>query len=367
MLAGREDEQARLARLVESLADWRPGQPLQAIHVIQAPRGMGKTVLLQALERHVAGDSAWAQVTVLRTPASNLPAVVDIARRVGPERSGPRAVLDWFAGMSWLGLRLERPAPKDGRDSMAVKSAFDRRRQTPFLLLVDEAHTLPADVCHVLLNEFQDRSGRQPCALVLAGTPALMPFLLSDEVNASFVERAPLIAPGLLSREDAARALGVPSWDAWEVDEAVLDTVVEDSLGYPYFLQLWGAALWDAGQSSRAVDAQALAVARREVDAARTELYVNRFDEFENFATREGLDRRAVLDAVQAVARQVGTPDSAVATGKLNDLLEGAGLDPRTAALVRRCTMENGLVVRTGDVWRPAIPSLAAYISEHPR
>ena len=367
MLAGREAEQARLASLVESLADWRPGRPLQAIHVIQAPRGMGKTVLLQALERHVAGDYAWAHVTVLRTPASNLLAVVDIARRVGSERSGPRAVLDWFAGLSWLGLRLERPAPRDGRDSMAVKSAFDRRRRAPFVLLVDEAHTLRADVCHVLLNEFQDRSGRQPCALVLAGTPALMPFLLSDEVKASFVERAPVIAPGLLSREDAAKALSVPAWDAWEVDEAVLNAVVADSLGYPYFLQLWGRALWDAGQDRQVVDTRALSTARPEVDAARTELYVNRFDEFENLATREGLDRRVVLDAVQAVARQVGTPGSAITTGKLNDLLEGAGLDARAAALIKRCTMESGLVVRTGDDWRPAIPSLAAYISEHPR
>ena len=88
VLAGREAEQARLASLVESLADWRPGRPLQAIHVIQAPRGMGKTVLLQALERHVAGDYAWAHVTVLRTPASNLLAVVARGRGAGRTRSG---------------------------------------------------------------------------------------------------------------------------------------------------------------------------------------------------------------------------------------------------------------------------------------
>ena len=47
VLAGREEEQARLASLVRVLADWRPGRPLQPIHLIEAPRGMGKTVLLE--------------------------------------------------------------------------------------------------------------------------------------------------------------------------------------------------------------------------------------------------------------------------------------------------------------------------------
>ena len=367
VLAGREDEQAQLVSLVESLADWQLGQPLQAIHVVQAPRGMGKTVLLQALERRASDDTALAKVTILRTPASNLPTLADVARRIEPEPSWLRKLLGWVAGLRVLVVLFQRPLRDGGGETVDVKMAFDRRRRLPFLLLVDEAHTLPPEVCHVLLNEFQDRSTRQPCALVLVGTPALHPYLLSAEVNASFVERAPLIVPGLLSSADAVKALRVPDWEGWEVDEKVLDVAVEDSLGYPYFLQLWGSALWNAGQDRLAVDPSAQLVATREVDAARTALYVNRFDEFEDFATREGLDRRAVLDAVQAVARQVETPGSAITTGKLNDLLEQAGLDPRASALVRRCTMENGLLVRTGDDWGPAIPSLAAYMSEHPR
>ena len=365
VLAGRTEEQATLAKLVRSLADWRPGMPIQAIHLIEAPRGMGKTVLLETLARLAESDPILGRVMVLRTPASNLSTVDEIARHVEPAPSWYQAAWGWFAGMRWLGLHLQRPGATDGRSAM--RAAFERRRRKPLLLMVDEAHTLPPDVCHVLLNEFQDRSGRQPCALVLAGTPALRAYLLSEAVNASFVERAPVIAPGLLSPEDAATALHVPAWKAWDIHPAILDTAVEESYGYPYFLQHWGKALWDAGVARRAVDPTALDIARGAVDAARTALYVTRFDEFEDFAIREGVDRRTVLAAVQAAAREATRSGAAITTGSLNDLLDDAGLDSKTGVSLRRQMADSGFLVREGDLWRPGIPSLAAYIANHPR
>ena len=365
VLAGRAEEQTRLASLVRALADWRPGQPLQAIHIIEAPRGMGKTVLLEMLTRLAETNPAFRRVAVLRTPASNLATVDDIARHVEPAPSWYHAAWRWFVGLRWLGLSLQRPRQREGRGAM--RAAFDRRRHKPLLLMVDEAQTLPADVCHVLLNEFQNRSGRQPCALVLAGTPALGAYLLSDEVNASFVERAPVVAPGLLSREDSATALHVPAWNAWDIDPATLATAVEESYGYPYFLQHWGKALWDAGVARRVIDQAALDVARGVVDAARTALYTTRFDEFEDFAIREGIDRRTVLGAVQAAAREATQSDATMTTSSLGSLLEDAGLDSNTAVLLRRQMVQSGFLVREGDLWRPGISSLAAYIADHPR
>ena len=261
VLAGRAEELAQLASLVRTLADWRPGRPLQPIHLIEAPRGMGKTVLLETLARLAETDSELGGVTVAHTPASNLATVDDIAGHVEPTPSRYQQAWRWFAGLKWLGLHLQRPGePADGR--RAMQAAFERRTRRPLLLMVDEAHALPPDVCHVLLNEFQTRSGRQPCALVLAGTPALRAYLLSDEVNASFIERAPVIAPGLLPPEDAATALRVPAWNAWDIHPATLDTAVDESHGYPYFLQHWGKALWDAGVARRVIDQATLDVAR---------------------------------------------------------------------------------------------------------
>lgn len=363
VLAGREEEQSRLASLVRALAEWRQGRSLQAIHLIQAPRGMGKTVLLETLARQVDGEPAFSRVTVLRAPASSLATVEDIARCVGPGGSRFRAAWEWFAGLRLFVVRMQRPQPKEGQ--AAVRSAFDRRRRTPFLLLVDEAHTLRPEVCHVLLNEFQDRTGHQPCALVLAGTPPLKAFLLSEEVNASFAERAPVIAPGLLTPPDAAKALRVPMWDTWEVDHEVLQAAAEDSAGYPYFLQLWGEALWDAGRTRRTVDRQVLAAARERVDASRTEFYVNRLDEFEDFAVREGIDRQVVLAALRAVGSAVARPGAALARRELDGLLERSGLDSRTAAMVRGQIADKGFLVRHGGLWHVGIPSLATFVAHH--
>ena len=337
VLAGRKDEQSRLTNLVHALAEWRRGQTLQAIHLIQAPRGMGKTVLLETLARQVTAEPVLAKVTVLRAPASSLGTVEDIARCIGADGS-------WF-----------RP----------VRRAFDRRRRTPFLLLIDEAHTLRPEICHVLLNEFQDRTGRQACALVLAGTPPLKAFLLSDEVNASFVERAPVIAPGLLSPPDSAKALRVPMWDTWDVDHEVLRAATEDSAGYPYFLQLWGEALWDAGQARQTIDQQVLATARQRVNASRTEFYASRLDEFEDFAVRQGIDRATVLAALQTVASEVARPGATITRRELNDLLERAGLDAGTAALIRGQIADKGFLVRSGGLWQAGIPSLASFIADH--
>ena len=365
VLAGRTDEQATLTNLVRSLADWRPGVSLQGIHIIEAPNGMGKTVLLETLVRLVESDPILSRVTVLRTSASDFADMDEIAQHIEPAPSWYEAAWGWFTSLRWLGLHLQRPGPKDGRGAM--RAAFERRRRKPLLLMVNEAHTLPPDVCHVLLNEFQNRSGRQPCALLLAGTPALRAYLLSEAVNASFVERPPVIVPGLLSPEDAATALHVSAWGAWAVHPAILDTAAEESSGYPYFLQHWGKALWDAGVARRAIDPTALDIARGAVDAARTALYVTRFDEFEDFAIREGVDRRTVLAAVQRAAREASRSGAEITTGNLNDLLEDAGLDSKTGVLLRRQMADSGFLVREGDLWRPGIPSLAAYIANHPR
>ena len=365
MLAGRTAELTGLTSLVRALADWRRGRPLQPIHIIEAPRGMGKTVLLETLVRHARTNEDLHRVTIVRTSASTLATLDDIVRHVEPPTSPHQAAWRWFAGLRWLGIHLQRPPAALGRGTL--DTAFDRRRRKPLLLLIDEAQTLPPDVCHVLLNAFQDRSSQQPCAVVLAGTPALRTYLLSDEVNASFVERAPVITPGLLSTEDASAALHVQAWEAWNIQSETLNTAVEQSHGYPYFLQLWGKALWDAGASRRTIDEGTLDAARESVDAARTALYVSRFDEFEDFAVREGIDRRTVLGAVQDAAHEATQSNTGITTGRLGDVVEDAGLDSRAGARLRRQVAHSGFLVREGDLWRPGIPSLAAYIAEHPR
>ena len=361
VLAGRQAELAALGRIVDGLRD---GSLKQTIHLMQAPRGLGKTVLLQAMESAAADQPE--SVDIVRLSAGSFPALNALAALVAPPAPVWRRVPRWLASLSMFGVRLERPKSTEPTfDSLEL--ALARRSQRPLLLAIDEAHVMPPDTCRMLLNTFQNLAGKARCALLLIGTPVLKPFLLSDEVNASFAERAPVLVPGLLSPADSLLALRVSQWSAWTVDDAVLEEVVVDSLGYPFFLQLWGEQLWEAGVEDKRVDRTALATARRGVDAVRDDFYAARFDEFESFANKHGMDRDALLAAVQKIAPLVSSLEAAISTGPLNRLLREAGLASDEATFAKRCMIDNGFLTRTGDDWRAAIPSLATYICTHPR
>ena len=85
------------------------------------------------------------------------------------------------------------------------------------------------------------------------------------------------------------------------MNEAALESVLTDAQGYPYFIQLWGEALWDADTANQCLDTERVATARPAVDAERDDLYKEKFAEL---ATRKGptLDADRTLQAAAAVA-----------------------------------------------------------------
>lgn len=354
VLAGREVERRRLETIVKDL-NARCAGP---IHLLQAPRGMGKTVLLRELQQTAPETVHWMTGADL----SDLPCLArELANPVD------RLMLDISKATIGV-LRVERRAPDLSWWKQKINARLRKRRE-PRLLVIDEAHALPPDVAHVLLNAVQafGAPGGAPVALLLAGTPGLRPFLLSDAVNASFVERAPLIVPGLLSPAASREALEAPDWRGWRRDDAVLDAAAADSLGYPWFLQLWGQALWDAGCARQTVDRESLAAARLRVDAVRADFYSHRYDEFEHAARRDGIPPDAMLAAVQAIAVRVDAPSAAISTADLNRALDEAGIPPDDASVARGIFVGNGFLTQHGDDWCAGIPSLAEYVGRHPR
>ena len=354
VLAGREAEQRRLQAIVEDLHARCAGP----VHLLQAPRGMGKTVLLRDLQQAAPAAVHWMTGADL----SDLPC---LARELADPAG--RAALD-VAGATAGVPGVQRRAPDLSWWKQKIKTRLRGGRE-PRLLVIDEAHALPADVAHVLLNTVQALAGPGgvPVSLLLAGTPGLGRFLLSDAVNASFVERAPVIVPGLLSPAESREALDAPAWRGWRRDDAVLGAAATDSFGHPWFLQLWGQALWDAGRARRTVDQTALAAARPRVDAVRADFHHHRYDEFENAARRDGIPRDALLAAAQTVAARVSTPGASISTADLNRILDRAGIAPDDASLAKGIIAGNGFLTRSGDDWRAGIPSLADYVRRHPR
>ena len=145
-------------------------------------------------------------------------------------------------------------------------------------MLLDEAHTLDKDVCQSLLNVAQSIINDAPFLFVMAGTPGLMPFL--GTVGATFVGRSKSIGVGTLNQQTAADAIRIPiEKESIAIAEDALDIIVADSQHHPFFLRVWGEALWAlAGDKNiRHLDKDAAWEAGKTAHVKRVGFYEERF------------------------------------------------------------------------------------------
>ena len=229
-------------------------------------------------------------------------------------------------------------------------------------MLLDEAHTLDIEVGRTLLNTSQQVRDEAPFLLVLAGTPGLAAHL--GAMNASFWSRLDegRLGIGLLSDAAARAALTEPlAAHGVGIDTDALHTVVEDSQRYPYFIQVWGRALWQrrlTADVTRLTAAHADA-ARPHVAARVTDYYQDRYRE---------LEARGLLPAAVATAPlfQAGA-DATASDHAIDAALATTGADA-TARLAAREELN-----RLGYLWSPpgqlppvvwvaGIPSLMTHV-----
>ena len=236
-LTGREPEQAVLSRC---LADLRERSAPPHDIVLVGPRGNGKTVLLRWFQ-HACPQAEPAVDVVAMTPSA-LPNPTALADALAP-RGRLAKLLPRKVGIASVGS-AEWASPTARRDLTEALMARCRRR--PLAVLLDEAHTLDLEVGNVLLNVSQQVRGTEaPFLLVFAGTPGLPTH--SDAMNASFWSRlgAGELGIGRLSEEATKQALAQPLHaHGVDIDAHALAYVVAESQSYPYFVQLWGDALW---------------------------------------------------------------------------------------------------------------------------
>ncbi|WP_424947463.1 AAA family ATPase [Candidatus Spongiihabitans sp.] len=290
-LAGRESEQGRLRKI---LAEISAGRSPAAETVMYGPRGMGKTVLLNWLEDEV--EKGGAKNNSIRVS------------RVTPDQlTSPAEMWDFLISKNWLQKKF--PNKKEvgvkgflygawTENSTSPKELLDKLihqcKKSPLVCLLDEAHTMDAGLCNGLLNLSQAVRNEAPFLLVLAGTPGLRHFL--STVNASFVERSNVIGIARLDAQATADAIVKPlNEHGIEIDDNTLAQVVEDSQHYPYFIQLWGAALWDLAKEK---DLQKLT--SQEITEAETKVGNRRLNFYEQ--RRKTLSDIGLLPAAVAIA-----------------------------------------------------------------
>ena len=266
-LAGRKVEQGKLLDL---LAYLQAGEGAPRDAVLSGPRGNGKTALLRWFQREI--EASGEDIDVVWLTPGDAPDLDSLATRlVPPSRfaSFRPDTLSFSVGIGRLGWEL---GGRGGSLSLLLATRCARR---PLVLLLDEAHTLGEDVGRTLLNASQTVSAEAPFLLVMAGTPGLQAHL--NTMSATFWSRAEKLGIDRLDEAAAALALVRPLAEqrpATVFDDGALVRVVEESQRYPYFLQLWGAALWTAVRAwgTNRIDEPVVALAAPEFGRQRSRL-----------------------------------------------------------------------------------------------
>ena len=354
-LAGRASEQALCRAL---LADLRDGLAPPRDLVLHGPRGNGKTALLVWLQQEAA---AYAGVDVLSLTPAGIPTEAKLVERLLPaswwRRLAPGQVS--VQGVTWRPVQ-SGPPPLD-------EALRARVRKGPLLLLIDEAHTLDADVGRALLNAGQQVGRALPFLLVLAGTPSLRTHL--NAMNATFWNRADRRPIGRLDGQATTAAVRNPlRSDDIDIDDDALEHIVRDSHGYPYFVQLWGQAVWRQAADAEPpgsvrgarLTSTAVAAAQAAVDREKDDYYLDRYEE---------LEMQRLLPVARAVADAFDT-ESLLDDVRLETAIRrGLGVAPGSDRMVaaKETLRSLGYVWRpeAKPVWEPGIPSLMDYVLAH--
>ena len=331
-LAGRSAQQAVLSRCLDDLV--RGTAPPHNV-VLVGPRGNGKTALLSWFKA-ACGESA-SGVDVLGLTPGEIADAEGLIDAVAPRR-GLAKLLPRKVGVASVGSAEWSPS----QERNFKRALLARCRRKPLALLLDEAHTLDLRMGSLLLNASQQVRAEAPFLLVLAGTPGLAARL--GAMDASFWSRLGVGLLGIGRLEPAAaQAALVDPLQAHDVciEAKALKAVVEDSQCYPYFIQLWGDALWEDHLATGASEltAETVANAKPSVAAWVADYYQSRYQE---------LRSDDLMTAALAVAPLFLRENAAASEQELDAALAATGVED---ADERFATLER--LNRLGYVWCP--------------
>lgn len=204
----------------------------------------------------------------------------------------------------------------DLTDLLASVGQAAAERATAAVLFIDELQHVPESQLAWLITALHATSQAQlPLVLVAAGLPQL---LGRSGRAKSYAERLLEFIP--VDRLDpcAARAaLSVPAArEGVAFEAAAIDHILEQTLGYPYFLQEWGKHSWNVAEASPIAlpDAQrATAEALAELDASFFRVRFDRLTPAEKRYLRAMAELGAGPHRSGDIAERLGRPVNSVA------------------------------------------------------
>ena len=350
----RPEVERPLLDMLDRLRDGRHGPHF---HYLYGPRGNGKTVLLDWLDRQAGqpdGSGDLIRLRLLpedmRSPERLASALVQArpwwSRNLNRLRFGLKADASGSVSVSLDG-KGSHPSPPLGRLLADGASAV--------LVALDEAHEADPRMLGDLLNAVQYAGRTRPVGVVLAGTPGLVDTL--DARNATFWNRGRRLPVGLLSNDEAHSVLAHPLAQVGvTAEESALAAIAQAADGYPFFLQLYGEAAWNTLRQSdaRVLSTEHVEVAIRAVEPRRRQYYQDRYREFRK-------------DGALALARDVALAFRD-AGGEMTDSQINAVLAKHDGSIGTMLSLLNsrGFIWQDGDDhWTSGIPSLMDYMIEH--
>ena len=359
-LAGREDEKHKLYGLLERTIG---GEVVTSNLHIFAPRGMGKTSLLEqvgkelkSLNKGREGKSAVVMTAV------NAMQTVEEARKtliddIGVSfRNSPlpeKVIAD-------LNLLSAQWSAKEKSWSSVCGYLAAKCRKRPVVFMVDEAHRLVPDVLAAVLDDIEMiRQKGGPVIGIFAGKPLLLDVI--GEAGVSYEERSDYISLDLLNDRDSATAIEYPmSNSSIKITRSAMNQVVEDAQGYPTYLQYWGSELWKLGieKTGQNVIGEAdVAWVRPEIGKRKQLAYQSRFDQW----SKE--DSRLLVSLTERL-RNIGGVNRLRMEEMIEEELVGQGRDVvETDRIFRK-------MIETDYIWSPlgttnyqaALPSYFSFI-----
>jgi hypothetical protein len=305
-LAGREQQIHRFQRILEDYPEKRRNLRVTGL------RGVGKTVLLKEYERIARrrewvvvrrdwstrlcdeGDFATAVAGYLQEVLEALSVKARIKSRVAAATRAIGQIQVQLADGVAVSLRAgaEQPVSSLLEDRLRVALAeigeIAHAQGRGVALLFDEAHSVydqpgkrqfPLGALLSALVAVQDDDERPtPVMLVLCGLPPLTRNIHAARSNAERLFRGeeignlPLEPQPSKALSVAAQALVRPADDITYAP-GVAERIARDVDGYPYFIQWFGEALWDAAdlQDATTITAELYACERRAIQQSLDE------------------------------------------------------------------------------------------------
>lgn len=296
-LAGRQPQLNRFDKILAGAPEIPANLRLTGL------RGVGKSVLLKEMEDR-AKTSGWSTVRRQLEPRHNseleltsligalttaaersLSAIRKLKGKVETAFEAGRRALQVTVEDITFSLAGAGPHETELAEVLlsAVQAALDTGREG-FALLLDEAQVIrddkdregehPLSMLVATVNALQEAG--TPIALVLCGLPTLKVNLQRARTYSERMFRAESIGPLTGNPGPARDAFVRPLADTGiDADEDLVARVLDEVEGYPFFIQLWGAELWDAAR-----DIGTTTFSTEVLDAIESQIYARLDEEF---------------------------------------------------------------------------------------